>query len=139
MITLVYTSAATRLMSDTELTDLLTKAREKNARLDITGMLIYHDGNFLQVLEGRDAAVRRLYDTIARDPRHTGIIKIIDRPVQERQFSEWAMAFRQLSDSEIRQLPGYSRFLDSSWTGEGVKDHASLAYQLLLSFRETVR
>ncbi len=139
LITVAYTSAATKFMTDGELADLLTKARVKNERLEITGLLVYHDGNFLQVVEGPEAKVRQLFHTIENDPRHAHIIKLIDRPVEERQFSDWAMAFRQLSQSSLRDLAGYSAFLDTSWTDEKVKDQASLAYQLLLSFRETLR
>lgn len=139
MITLVYVSAATHEFSDSELVELLTKAREKNASLGVTGMLVYHDGNFLQVLEGPEAAVQSLFNTISQDKRHGSVIKLLERPIEQSQFQSWSMAFRQLDKSAVRALPGYSAFLDSSWSEESVSNHASLAYQLLLSFRETLR
>jgi hypothetical protein len=139
MITLVYVSASTQHFSDSELVDLLTKAREKNTQLDVSGMLVYHDGNFLQVLEGPEQAVKSLFETINQDKRHRTVIKLFERPIAQRQFKDWSMAFRQLDKSDVRNLPGYSTFLDASWSDNNVIDHASLAYQLLLSFRETLR
>lgn len=139
MITLIYVSAATRPFSDAELVDLLAKARENNTQLDVTGMLVYHDGNFLQVLEGSEAAVQSLFDTIRQDERHGSVIKLFERSIQQRQFKDWSMAFRQLDDAAVRALPGYSTFLDASWSDASITNQGSLAYQLLLSFRETLR
>ncbi len=119
--------------------DLLAKARENNTQLDVTGMLVYHDGNFLQVLEGSEAAVQSLFDTIRQDERHGSVIKLFERSIQQRQFKDWSMAFRQLDDAAVRALPGYSTFLDASWSDASITNQGSLAYQLLLSFRETLR
>ena len=46
---LVYVSLATEDMSDETLKKILNKARTKNEGLDITGMLLYRDGFFMQV------------------------------------------------------------------------------------------
>ena len=47
---IVYVSSATRPFQEAELQDLLLKARENNARLGVTGMLLYIGGNFMQLL-----------------------------------------------------------------------------------------
>ena len=52
MFYLIYVSSAIKLMHDDELLLLLEKARENNSRLGITGMLLYKEGNFMQMLEG---------------------------------------------------------------------------------------
>ena len=57
MFQLIYASAAVKPFTPQELTVLLAKARKKNSSMDISGMLLYHAGSFLQVLEGPDDAV----------------------------------------------------------------------------------
>jgi len=69
MFHLVYVSSAVEPFSKTELVELLHVARANNERLGITGMLLYRDGNFMQVLEGEEPVVRDLYARIERDPR----------------------------------------------------------------------
>jgi hypothetical protein len=138
MITLLYLSSAGKKFSDSELIDLLSKARKNNSRLNVTGMLLYHDGNFLQVLEGEEDDVRPLFETISQDPRHQSVIKLIERPITERMFGEWSMAFRTLDDLPTGELAGYSDFLNKPFADE-LTAHPSAAYQFLLAFRESAR
>ena len=63
MFCLVYASAGVSNWSPEEVQDMLIGFREKNASLDVTGMLLYKDGSFLQALEGDEAVVRDLYAT----------------------------------------------------------------------------
>ncbi|MDD1617775.1 MAG: hypothetical protein CG439_2841 [Methylococcaceae bacterium NSP1-2] len=67
---LVYVSIATRKMSDNDLQTLLEKARKKNEGSAITGMLLYRDGFFAQVLEGELKDIEDLFAIISRDERH---------------------------------------------------------------------
>ena len=62
MLSIVYVSSATRLFAAEDLVALLQAARDYNARIGITGMLLYKAGNFLQVIEGDAAAVNALYE-----------------------------------------------------------------------------
>lgn len=130
MLQLVYVSSATELFSYSELVDLLAKSREKNARLGITGMLLYRDGNFVQVLEGEPAAVDSLYATIARDPRHTGAIVLLRQEKAAREFPEWSMGFRDLNSPEVRSLPGYSEFMNVKLTPDLGSGRAKRLLQL---------
>jgi Sensors of blue-light using FAD len=90
---LMYISSGVRSYSDQALEDILATARRKNARLDISGLLLYLDGNFLQVLEGREADVRRLYATIGKDTRHRGLVLLHADPAKDRSFRNWSMGF----------------------------------------------
>jgi len=138
MISLLYLSSATTQFSDSDLVNLLAEARKNNTQLDISGMLLYHDGNFLQVLEGPDDQVRHLFEKISGDERHQSVVKLIDRPIAERQFGEWSMAFRTTADAGLDTFEGYSNFLNNPFSHE-VKEHPSAAYQFLLAFRESAR
>ena len=92
---LIYTSRATRLLKEDELFRLLNTARSKNSADHITGLLIYHEGCFLQVLEGDKEAVDRCYQRICKDGRHTDYIELANEAVLDRMFPAWWMAYRK--------------------------------------------
>ena len=108
---IIYTSLATRDLAPEELAQLLDKARAFNASQGITGMLIYHRREFMQLLEGEQEAVQSLYDRIADDSRHQQLRKIWDGPIHERGFSDWGMAFVAPDALNLRDRPGYQDLL----------------------------
>jgi hypothetical protein len=71
---------------------IFTTARRNNKRLGITGALVITEDAFAQALEGDEAAVRGLYDTIRQDPRHENVTLLEAGEVSERVFGRWAMA-----------------------------------------------
>ena len=101
---IIYTSHATELMSGPQLVELLERARAKNLKLGVTGLLLYGHGSFMQTIEGEAATLWGLYGTIERDPRHGGVIMICDEPIQQRSFSDWSMAFHDISNAEAASL-----------------------------------
>ena len=60
----VCASAASHLLTKAELRDMLEEYRRINADLDITGMLLYKEGTFLEVLEGKHEAVMKVINLI---------------------------------------------------------------------------
>jgi hypothetical protein len=135
---LVYVSSATTLFSDRELDEILVTSRENNARLNISGMLLYKGGNLMQVLEGEEAKVRTLYAKITADRRHNGFIILCDGYQAERQFSDWTMAFRNLNSPELLSTPGYSRFLNTPLTDPEFIADPSVSQQLLATFKASM-
>lgn len=78
-------------MSRDDVSSIVTHAAAKNSRLGITGSLAYNGRNFCQLLEGEQAPVMSLIETIQADPRHAGF-KIIDqKEVETRAFPDWSM------------------------------------------------
>jgi hypothetical protein len=136
MLSLIYVSSATWLFSDEELEALLEQCREKNARLGVTGMLLYKDGNFMQVLEGEDTTVRQLAAEIEMDRRHKNFTILTEEPITQRQFSDWSMAFNHLNRSDRTDVPGYSRFLDERLNPEVLGVPPEGSWKLLMTFRE---
>ncbi|MEP7187723.1 MAG: BLUF domain-containing protein, partial [Roseiflexaceae bacterium] len=61
MYYLSYASVAVTPFTSAALQALLLTSRRNNMQLGITGMLLYKDGEFMQVLEGEQAAVQALY------------------------------------------------------------------------------
>jgi hypothetical protein len=110
LIHLIYASAATQDFGTAELTALLQQSREANERLGLTGMLLYSEGNFFQVLEGEPAAVNQLYEKIGRDKRHNQCTLIIKEPIARRLFENWSMGFSRVSSEEIRKIAGLNDF-----------------------------
>jgi hypothetical protein len=137
LIHLVYMSSAVRWPDMDELAELLHTAYENNRALGITGLLLYRKATFLQVLEGDEAAVRDVYARIQRDPRHTGLVKLIDEPLASRQFPDWTGSF-ELDDPQGAPdpgIPGYiDVFSDSSRVLARVADPSSRTVRLLLNF-----
>ncbi len=107
---LIYSSAATQAFSNEALAELLARARHKNATLGVTGMLLYVDGSFLQVLEGEADAVDTVFRTIAADPRHTQLVTIIREPIPRRGFSDWSMGHPQVTPEELAEIDGANDF-----------------------------
>lgn len=138
MFSLVYVSSAARPFSRSDLEDLLATSRDNNARAGITGMLLYKDGNFMQVLEGEEGAVRAVYDKIGADPLHKGEIILRQGVTEERQFPNWSMGFRDLHSPEARAIPGYSEFLNTPLTGQEFSGDPTRAQKLLLTFKKTM-
>jgi hypothetical protein len=99
-------------MDQTELLSLLTKARELNATKGITGLLLYKDGYFVQILEGAKDCLNALLNKIRQDSRHHGVVTISEGEVLDREFSSWAMGFRELSESNLASIPGFTAYMN---------------------------
>ncbi len=132
---LVYISAAKKEFSESELALLLVKARANNDGLDVTGMLLYHEGSFIQALEGPKAAVEQLYERIGKDPRHVETRVLYRGERAEREFEGWSMGFYRSAESEKENLEGFHRFLKAGFR-RNVNDNTGSARKALLAFRE---
>jgi Sensors of blue-light using FAD len=95
---LTYLSCAKRAMPADELGGILEASRRNNAKRGVTGLLIYHDMQFFQTLEGAAGEVESLYTHIARDPRHSQCVRLEFRPVVTRYFGDWSMAYRTVNE-----------------------------------------
>lgn len=93
MFQLVYASAAWVPFTQTVIEDILLVSRTKNLEHGVTGVLLYKSGLIVQVLEGEEAGVRRLYANIERDRRHYDVTTIYTRPIEAREFPGWTMGF----------------------------------------------
>ena len=135
MLSVVYISSVKDGFSAADLVALLEQSREKNARLGITGMLLYKDGNIMQVLEGPDDVVRQLVKTIYADDRHHRVIQLLERQIEQRQFPDWTMGFKDLNDPALRENPGYSEFMNQPLDSQMFRTKPSEARKLLEVFR----
>lgn len=95
---LLYVSNTSRKADQAVLESILHTARTNNQRIGVTGMLLYADGGFLQVLEGEPDALDELYAKIRADKRHWNAQILLKRE-SPRAFISWSMGFHRLSDS----------------------------------------
>jgi hypothetical protein len=99
LVELAYCSRATFLLGKADIERLLLESRAFNAANHVTGVLVYKDLAFLQVIEGEEEVISSLYDRIRRDPRHTNVRTLFRRPLPSRHFANWTLAFSWIGDT----------------------------------------
>lgn len=98
MIQLIYESRALAEFQQSDLVPLLNQAKERNAQDDISGLLIFHKGTFLQILEGPQDAVESCFQRIEKDPRHDSIWTLARMTMNERAFAHWSMGMATIDE-----------------------------------------
>lgn len=121
-------------MSAADITNLLQLARKNNARLAVTGMLLLSGGTFFQVLEGDEATLNRLFETISADTRHARVTMIIKEPIAKRSFADWSMGYAQVDAGEISTLPGLNDFFANGHSLDAIAQ--GRAKKLLAAFAQ---
>jgi hypothetical protein len=97
LVRLIYASRAASTVSAETLLPIMKTSRANNLTHGITGVLIFSDGVFLQLLEGGREAVSALYNRISRDERHRDVVLLSYDEIGERRFAGWAMGQANLS------------------------------------------
>jgi sRNA-binding regulator protein Hfq len=121
-------------MSDKNLESLLEKARDNNKKSEITGMLLYRNGFFMQALEGELESIEKLFATISKDVRHRNVILVYKDAIETRRFPDWTMGFNRLDTDNTRIINGYTDFLQQP-TPDFFIQYASDVDILLDSFK----
>jgi len=105
LIRVIYV-CSTSSVNEHEILRLLQQARIANRKQDVSGMLLYIGGYFLQTLEGEAAMVDAVSGTIFRDKPRMRLTQIAREPIDEREFSEWTMGFATVDPLEAGRLLG---------------------------------
>jgi hypothetical protein len=108
LVRLTYASRASDGISAETLTSILKTSRAHNLDVGVTGVLVFSDGIFLQVLEGGRDSVSALYNRIAQDKRHRDVVLLGYDEIAERRFAGWAMGQANLSRLNPGVLLKYS-------------------------------
>ncbi|WP_231879375.1 EAL domain-containing protein [Methylomonas koyamae] len=130
---LIYVSRAVRPFSDSQLDALLERTRAANNARSITGCLLYMDGCFMQILEGRRKTVLQLVERIKLDPRHRDFHLVVQAPQQRRIFPNWNMGFRDLS--RLNGEPDFSPWRKRSIGFFELAEDARTCYTYITAFR----
>ncbi len=131
LIQLIYVSSATHELAAEEIRRILDTAVRHNSRQEVTGMLLYVEGSFMQVLEGEEAAVEETISRIVQDPRHHSILVVSKTKVAAREFGTWAMGFRGITADDAASWPGYAPFFDHGFSAEKIGAKPGLALEIL--------
>ena len=123
---LLYRSYSAFDFDPKELVSILEKSYKNNPEKNITGMLLYKSGVFLQIIEGTKRDLENLYNKISKDPRHEDLKILWQQDIKERSFSDWSMGFKDLSEAPQEVLDGFGETLgkalaeDQLGTNEGL-------------------
>jgi Sensors of blue-light using FAD len=104
LISLVYRSTASRPLAKRDLEHILDSARKRNLEEQVTGLLLFTDGKFIQYLEGPQIGVLKIFDIIKNSSLHGEITEVSRQSVDCREYGDWSMAF--LADIDAHLLPG---------------------------------
>lgn len=140
LIQLIYVSSSPDpQVSPIELERILQSAVRHNLAQGITGMLLYANGTFIQVLEGEEAAVDETFARVERDPRHTGVFVIDRAPIRDRAFGQWSMGFKRLGQADAVSHPSYAPFFEHGFDLSQIQARPGVALEMLTDFARNSR
>jgi len=82
-----------------DIPDIVREAAPRNGLEGITGLLYTEDDAFLQAIEGPIDSVSDLMERLKNDARHRDLTILVDRPIEEREFGDWTMIYRDRRES----------------------------------------
>lgn len=106
---LIYMSVSAKELTAPDLEQILEASRRYNSENHITGLLVVKENTFLQVLEGDSEVIKPLFQKVRTDQRHREISIISWETIENRNFPEWSMGFKNLST-----IPHSTQLLDLS-------------------------
>ncbi|MGF1547584.1 MAG: BLUF domain-containing protein [Thiotrichales bacterium] len=133
---LIYKSVASEpQLSNAALQALMQSSVASNRELRINGILLLSGTRFLQVLEGPEKAVNRLFNRIVRDARHHSVRLISYEPIGPAYFDEWHMRLVDLYDLPLPERECFTRKYAHEDGMLLIPETLHLVYALLLDAR----
>ena len=123
-------------MSQDDLEEILRTSRKNNARLGITGMLLYGNKTFVQILEGEEKAVSELVEKIKRDSRHADFHVLKKKTIDRREYADWSMDFKRVSGEDFQSVKGLENLVEMDFNTTFLGNHASIVESLMEHFRK---
>lgn len=133
LIHCVYASEASDGFDERGLIDILRTSRDRNASARITGILLYVNKSFFQVLEGDEDRVDPLVARITQDERHRCVTIIIRERIAQRSFADWSMGFATLTAADVGAIVGQNDFFAGASCFTALSD--GRAKKLLIAFK----
>jgi hypothetical protein len=135
MFQTAYVSRAAEAMTQESLLSLLQQCLTNNEASGVTGMLLYGNGTFLQVLEGEEAVLEAVIEKIEKDPRHSKIHILYRKAIENRQYSDWSMGFRRVSAQGLNNGAGLSEFGAKDFNFDYLIEHEGVVETLMEHYR----
>ena len=134
MYYLIYLSSSVKPLNHDQLSTLLQQCRDNNQKNGITGMLLYQNGTFMQMLEGDKQVVLDLYDDIRKDDRHTGFHKVLAGDIKQRNFEDWSMGFFNMD--KAGDLPEFKDYIEEKLALRSFEADSQDAYDFMIMFNK---
>ena len=116
--TICYGSTASPSLDKQALSALYDQVIDHNLKNYITGVLLFSDGNFMQIMEGEVDKMEQLYSDIEKDDRHHHLIKLIDTEIKERLFENYSNGVTIVKDERATfKLNLYLKWLKDNFGG----------------------
>jgi uncharacterized protein (DUF2252 family) len=130
---LVYMSSL--VTPDAKVASEILEVSVRNNKLnDVTGMMLYVDGNIVQALEGEKVTLAKTFNRISLDARHVGIFVLFEREIQDRDFGSWSMGYKQLTRTDVDRLGAAYHVFEAREQEVTKRVRPSDALQILKSF-----
>ena len=141
LVEFLYNSASvSSQLTNMDLDHILASARRRNVAEEITGMLLYYRGEFVQILEGEKKSVENIYDKyIGPDLRHTALNKVHQNTISHRSFSEWSMGFVGAAEIESPMPSSVMGVLMNMLTAQAKSKPLSLGLNAFVSIYDQMR
>ncbi len=134
---LIYRSEKASTFPESEIQPMLQKFKTPNTIHEITGMLFYIEGHFIQCIEGSEGNVEQLLSNIIHDPRNTSFSVLSDITTPERRFPTWWMGFKSMSTNELLQQKGFID-ISSKETLDRLLNHHQFMLNLMSEYYNSV-
>jgi hypothetical protein len=135
MIQTAYVSRAAEAMTQESLLSLLQQCLANNEASGVTGMLLYGNDTFLQVLEGEELILDTVIEKIQKDPRHSKIHFLYRKPLERRQYTDWSMGFKRVSAQGLSAGDGLPSFGTQDFNFDYLIEHEAVVETLVEHFR----
>lgn len=113
MFTMVYKSQAEENLDDAAIEKIVQDTKARNKKKNITGFFLYHAGEFIQLLEGEENAVKALFDKIKKDQRHRKVRVLSMEESVLRIFANWSMIYSKIKDTDPRDQSKKRQLFDT--------------------------
>lgn len=131
---LCYVSTAKDGLRFEEIKEILNQSNNNNKTNQITGILIYCNKHFFQIIEGQKNYIEELFEKIMVDCRHDGVIKIQAKPIEKRYFDSWSMAFKSYN-KELKALDNFNNEQFYSYIHSKLEDNKpDISIKILADF-----
>ncbi|HVT88123.1 MAG TPA: BLUF domain-containing protein [Tepidisphaeraceae bacterium] len=98
---LIYVSRRNKAVTIDEIHSIVEASKTNNALRNITGMLLCHGYNLMQILEGELSQIVPLFEKIRQDRRHSEVRCLLCKNINKRMFPEWGMALANLDSNAV--------------------------------------
>lgn len=132
---LIYVSELSPHVGPDCVRDILKESLARNPQMNVSGMLLYINGSFLQVLEGQPEDVEVLYgEKISSDPRHSHARVLLDSERDEPDFLQWSMGFAAITAHDMDAIAGMNDFFTQGHCLTEIESDQTM--QILSAFRD---